>query len=126
MSNDTTSLRCLGCESAVYRIKGHLNGQGPAGFSCCRRSPMSTPSPDRRALEDEWRQRLKNRELQLTFARQYLAEVQSDFPSSGKIHGADGAFALSTCAPRRETCFRRVQSRVADLYRPGNARQGSR
>jgi hypothetical protein len=42
---------------------------------------MSSPTPDRRALERLWLNRLNDAKLRLDFARNYLAEVQRDYPS---------------------------------------------
>ena len=77
---------------------------------------MSTgPAPDRIVLEDLWRRRLKDAELRLTFARQYLAEVQRDFPSSRRVHSADGAFAYQH-ALRAETCALAEYKRVLQIF----------
>jgi len=53
---------------------------------------MSRPKPDRGALEDLWRQRLKDAELRLTSNRQHLKEVERDFPL-GEIRNSDGHYA---------------------------------
>jgi len=76
---------------------------------------MSTgPAPDRIALEDLWRRRLEDAELRLTFARQYLAEVQRDFPSSRRVH-SDGAFAYQH-ALRAETFALAEYKRVLQIF----------
>ena len=83
---------------------------------------MGTPAPDRRALEDLWRQRLKDAELGLTFARQYLGEVQRDFPSPGKVHGADGSSAYEHALhaeTRALTEYKRVLQIFNDLVTHG-------
>ena len=53
---------------------------------------MSSPSPDRKALEEFWLNRLHDAKLRLTFTRNYLIEVKQDF-SSPEIPAADGNFA---------------------------------
>ena len=40
---------------------------------------MGSPVPDRQALEDLWRQRLKDVKLRLDFARNYMRETRRDF-----------------------------------------------
>jgi len=78
---------------------------------------VSTPSPDRKALEEHRRQKLKDAELRLTFARQYSKEVQRDSPP-GKIHNSDGNFAhrrASQCENRALDEYRRVLLIFNDL-----------
>ena len=52
----------------------------------------SSPSPDRKAIEELWRQRLKDAKLRVDFAQIYLKEVVRDFPPR-EISNADGNFA---------------------------------
>lgn len=51
---------------------------------------MSMCTPDRKALEDLWRQRLNDAKLRLDFARNYLSELRRDYPSddipAGEYH----------------------------------------
>ena len=49
--------------------------------------------PKREELEQLWRSRVKDAQLRLDFARNYLAEVQRDFPP-GDVPSPDGSFAL--------------------------------
>lgn len=48
--------------------------------------------PDRKALEELWRQRVNTARLRLEFARNYVAEVQQEVRQEG-LPSADGAFA---------------------------------
>jgi hypothetical protein len=41
---------------------------------------MTGPSLDRKSHEEHWRQRLRDVELRLTFARQYFKDIQGIFP----------------------------------------------
>ena len=41
---------------------------------------VGSPTPDRKALEVTWLQRLKDAKLRLDFARNYLKDVVQDFP----------------------------------------------
>lgn len=45
---------------------------------------MSCPTPDRKLLEEIWRQRLNDAKLRLDFTRNYLQEVRQDY-SAGSI-----------------------------------------
>ena len=49
-------------------------------------------NPDRKTLEDLWRQRLNDAKLRVDFARNFVLEVERDFPSS-EIPSSDGLFA---------------------------------
>ena len=85
---------------------------------------MSAPSapPDRSLLEELWQQRLKDARLRLAFSRQYLKEVRRDFPSSGRIHGADGAFAYKHALDAEVSAmanYRRVLRIFTDLVMHG-------
>ena len=53
---------------------------------------MTSPSPDRKALEEFWLNRLHDAKLRLDFARNYVIEVKQDF-SSPDIPASDGNFA---------------------------------
>lgn len=48
----------------------------------------SNPTPDRRTLEELWRQRLNDAKLRLDFARNYLTEVRRDH-ASGNVPDAE-------------------------------------
>ncbi len=45
---------------------------------------MSSPTPDRKAIEDLWRQRLNDAKLRLEFAENFTTEVEHDY-QSGEI-----------------------------------------
>lgn len=55
---------------------------------------MSSPTHDRKAIEDLWNQRLNDAKLRLDFARNYTSEVQRDYPS-GDIPENEYHFAHS-------------------------------
>ena|SRR5690242_6480677 len=49
--------------------------------------------PTRREIEELWRTRMRNAALRLDFARNFVKEVQRDFPPE-LVPSADGQFAL--------------------------------
>lgn len=53
---------------------------------------MSTPDPDRKALEELWRSRLNEARLRVELARNFLREVLRDF-RDGTAPQPDGDFA---------------------------------
>ena len=59
---------------------------------------MARGTLDRKTLEDLWHQRLKNANLRLDFARNYVNEVKRDLLSPD-IPAADGNFRVSTGDP---------------------------
>jgi hypothetical protein len=61
------------------KFQNHLELSAAAGST-----DMSSPTPDRKALEELWGQRLEDAKLQLDFARNYLAEVERDY-SAGSV-----------------------------------------
>jgi len=78
---------------------------------------MSSPLPDSRSHEERWRQRLKDAELRLTFARQYLKDIQRDYPQLD-IRGADGLFAFRHALQAENLAlaeYRRVLKIFCDL-----------
>lgn len=52
---------------------------------------MGSAESDREALEELWRQRVKDAKLRVDFARIYREEIARDFPA--KERNADGHFA---------------------------------
>ncbi|GEM_PF-1859872 len=82
---------------------------------------MSSPTPDRRALEELWRKRLEDAKLRLEFARAYLREIEADNPS-GDIPASDRVYARekgyrSERAALEE--YKRVLRVYADLMEHG-------
>lgn len=75
---------------------------------------MSTPAPDRKALEDLWFHRLQDSKLRLDFARSYLAEVRRDVRSVD-IPDSDHHFAYQK-ALRAETSALRQYKLVLQIY----------
>ena len=75
---------------------------------------------ERQQLEDLWCRRLGDSKLQLDFARNYLAEVQRDFPPDDT--SPDGQYALQH-ALRAENLalaeYRRVLRIYTDLVMEG-------
>lgn len=53
---------------------------------------MSSPAPDRKALEELWLNRLNDAKLRVDFARNYVIEVEHDFLAPD-LPGADGNVA---------------------------------
>ena len=68
---------------------------------------------ERQALEDLWRTRLKDAELRLYFARNYVAEVHRDFPLTDT--SSDGQYAYQR-ALRMENLALAQYTRVLRLY----------
>ena len=75
---------------------------------------MNYPSPDRRALEDHWRDRLKDAKTRLEFARSYLREVQQDY-QSGALPSPDGSYAYQR-AVRAEAAALAEYVRVLRIF----------
>jgi hypothetical protein len=75
---------------------------------------MSSPTPDRRALEQLWHQRLTDAKLRLEFARNYMSEVKRDF-SSGDIPENEEAFAHAK-ALRAENFALNEYNRVLRIF----------
>jgi hypothetical protein len=75
---------------------------------------MNGPSPDRKALEELWRQRVADAKLRVDFARSYVREVVSDFPPR-EISNADGLFAYQR-AVQAENSALRDYARVSRIY----------
>lgn len=75
---------------------------------------MNTPTPDRKVLEEQWRQRLNNLKLRLQFARNYMLEARRDF-STGEISLDVERFAY-TAALRSETSALVEYDRVLRIY----------
>lgn len=75
---------------------------------------MSSPTPDRKALEGLWYQRLTDAKLRLDFARNYMSEVKRDF-SSGEIPENEEAFAHAK-ALRAENFALDEYNRVLRIY----------
>ena len=73
---------------------------------------MGGANPDQ--LERLWRQRMRDAQLRLDFARNYLKEVQRDFPS-GTLPQLDGAFAHQK-ALRAENAALAEYHRVLRVY----------
>ena len=73
---------------------------------------MGGANPDQ--LERLWRQRMRDAQLRLDFARNYLKEVQRDFPS-GTVPPPDGAFAHHK-ALRAENAALAEYHRVLRVY----------
>lgn len=73
---------------------------------------MGGANPDQ--LERLWRQRMKDAQLRLDFARNYLKEVQRDFPS-GTVPPPDGVFAHHK-ALRAENAALAEYHRVLRVY----------
>jgi len=76
---------------------------------------MSSPTPDRKALEDLWRLRLHDAKLRLDLARNYLKEFLEDF-SLKDLSRAEGKFAWQE-AVRAESLAQREYSRLRRVYR---------
>jgi len=76
---------------------------------------MSSPTPDRKALEDVWRLRLHDAKLRLDFARNHLKELLNDFPLN-EISTREGNFAYQKSV-RDENLAQLEYDRVRRLYR---------
>jgi hypothetical protein len=86
---------------------------------------MSDRNHNREALEQLWRNRLKDAKLRLDFARSYLKEVRRDFHDREfPVPSPDGNFAYRK-ALRAENAalaeYRRILAVVADLFTTGEA-----
>ena len=75
---------------------------------------VGSPTPDRKALEVTWLQRLKDAKLRLDFARNYLKDVVQDFPMK-EISNSDGHFAYQQ-AIRAENLALQDYNRVRRIY----------
>lgn len=75
---------------------------------------MSNPTPDRKALEDLWWQRLSDAKLRLDFAVNFSAELQGEYPS-GDIPEGEYHFAQQQ-ALRAENVARAEYNRVLRIY----------
>lgn len=73
---------------------------------------MSSPSADRVSLQELWRARLKDAELEVAFTRHFFDEVQRGFPGEG---GMDEALA-NRCALRLESLALAKYRRVLRIY----------
>jgi hypothetical protein len=75
---------------------------------------MSTPEPDRKALEELWRSRLNEARLRVELARNFLHEVQRDF-QDGTVPQPDGNFAYQRALKAENTALAEY-SRILRVY----------
>ena len=74
---------------------------------------MSGSAPDHKTLEDRWRQRLKDAALRVDFARNYVKEVQRDFPAD-TLPSTDGRYLQR--ALHAQTLALKEYQRVLRIY----------
>ena len=77
-------------------------------------APMSTPIPNRQELEQRWLKRMREAELRLGNAREFVKEIQRDFPR-GEIPSPDGNFAFYK-AIRAESAALRDYFHVLEVF----------
>jgi hypothetical protein len=75
---------------------------------------MTSPAPDRKELEDLWRQRLLDAKISVEFAQNYIHEILSDY-ATGAITQDVERFA-HTKAVRQENFALRKYNHVLCIY----------